>query len=50
MVSGSNHLKPNDFEVINPSNEETCAVVSLGNEEDVNSAVKAAKESFPTLE
>jgi len=40
-------FKPNDFEVINPSNEETCAVVSLGNEEDVNLAVKAAKESFP---
>ena len=38
---------PNDLEVINPSNEETCAVISLGNEEDVNSAVKAAKESFP---
>ena len=40
-------FKPNDFEVINPSNEEACAVISLGNKEDVNSAVKAAKESFP---
>ena len=40
-------FKSNDFEVINPSNEETCAVISLGNKEDVNSAVKAAKESFP---
>ena len=39
-------FKPSDFEVINPSNEETCAVISLGNEEDVNSAVKAAEESF----
>ena len=40
-------FKLNDFEVINPSNEEACAVISLGNKEDVNSAVKAAKESFP---
>ena len=40
-------FQQNDFEVINPSNEETCAVISLGNEEDVNSAVKAANESFP---
>ena len=40
-------FKPNDFEVIDPSNEETCAVISLGNEEDVNLAVKTANESFP---
>jgi len=40
-------FKPNDFKVINPSSEEACAVISLGNKEDVNSAVKAAKESFP---
>jgi len=40
-------FKSNDFEVINPSNEESCAVISLGNKEDVNSAVKVAKESFP---
>ena len=40
-------FKPNDFEVIDPSKEEVCAVISLGNKEDVNSAVKAAKESFP---
>ncbi|MDC0216314.1 aldehyde dehydrogenase family protein [Candidatus Pelagibacter sp.] len=40
--------KPNDFEVINPSNEQPCALISLGNIDDTNSAVKAAKESFPT--
>ena len=40
-------FKLNDFEVINPSNEEVCAVISLGNQEDVNLAVNAAKESFP---
>ena len=38
--------QPNDFEVINPSNEEACAVISLGNKEDVDLAVKAAKEAF----
>ena len=39
-------LKTNDLQVINPSNEETCAIISLGSAEDVNSAVIAAKESF----
>jgi len=39
-------LIPNDFEVINPSNEEPCAVISLGSKEDTNTAVKAAKEAF----
>ena len=38
--------KPDDFEVINPSNEEPFAIISLGDEVDTNSAVKAAKESF----
>ena len=38
--------KSNDFEVINPSNEEPFAIISLGDEADTNSAVKAAKESF----
>jgi len=39
-------LKSNDFEVINPSNEEPCAIISLGCVADTNSAVKAAKEAF----
>ena len=38
--------KPNDFEVINPSNEEPFAIISLGDEADTNSAAKAAKETF----
>ena len=38
--------KPDDFEVINPSNEEPFAIISLGDEADTNSAVKAAKEAF----
>ena len=40
-------FKQNDFEVINPSSEDTCAIISLGSKDDVNLAVKAAKESFP---
>ncbi len=39
-------LKPNDFEVINPSNEEPFAVISLGSKEDTDLAVKAAKKAF----
>jgi len=42
----SSPLKPDDFQVINPSNEESCAIISLGGVADVNSAVKAAKEAF----
>jgi len=38
--------KPNDLEVINPSNEEPFAIISLGSKEDTNSAVKAAKNAF----
>ncbi len=40
--------KTNDFEVINPSNEEPCAVISLGDQADTNAAVTAAKEAFPS--
>ena len=41
-----NPSKRNDYEVINPSNEEVCAIISLGSQSDTNAAVKAAKESF----
>ena len=37
----------NDFHVVNPSNEEICATISLGSKVDVDGAVKVAKESFP---
>ena len=45
-----NPIKKNDFDVINPSNEEEYAVISLGSKEDVDLAVKAAKKSFFNLE
>ncbi|WP_440618126.1 aldehyde dehydrogenase family protein [Candidatus Pelagibacter sp. HIMB1493] len=41
-------IKRNDFDVINPCNEDPCAVISLGSTEDTNRAVKAAKTAFET--
>ena len=43
-----NPKNPNNFEVINPSTEEVCAVINLGSSDDTNSAVKAAKKAFET--
>ncbi|WP_425084875.1 aldehyde dehydrogenase family protein [Ruegeria profundi] len=37
----------NDFEVINPSTEEPCAVISLGAQADTDAAVAAAKAALP---
>ncbi len=39
-------FKQKDLEVINPSNEDPYAIISLGSIEDVNKAVKAAKIAF----
>jgi aldehyde dehydrogenase (NAD+) len=36
----------NDFDVIDPSNEEVCAVISLGGQSDTDAAVAAAKAAF----
>ena len=41
-------INKNDFNVINPCNEDPCAVISLGSTEDTNRAVKAAKTAFET--
>ena len=38
--------RPNDLQVIDPSTEEICAIISLGSENDTNLAVNAAKKSF----
>ncbi len=40
-------IKQNELEVIDPSNEEVCAVISLGDSEDTNLAVDSAKKAFP---
>ncbi len=37
---------PSQLDVINPANEEVCAHISMGSEEDVNRAVAAAKAAF----
>ena len=37
---------PNDLEVINPSIDESFAVISLGDTKDTNAAVEAAKKAF----
>jgi aldehyde dehydrogenase (NAD+) len=36
-----------DWQVINPSTEEPCAVISLGSQADTDAAVAAAKAAFP---
>jgi len=38
---------PNDLEVIDPSNEEPVAIISLGGQADTDAAVAAAKAAFP---
>ena len=38
---------PRDHHVINPSTEEPCAVISLGDQADTDAAVAAAKAAFP---
>lgn len=37
---------PNDFEVVDPSTEEPCAVISLGGQKDTDAAVAAARAAF----
>ncbi|MEO0343964.1 MAG: aldehyde dehydrogenase family protein [Pseudomonadota bacterium] len=39
--------KPSDFDVIDPSTEDVCAVISLGDQADTDAAVAAAKAAFP---
>ena len=38
--------KKNDYEVIDPSNEEIFAVISLGSKTDIDLAVKVSKKAF----
>ena len=40
--------KKNDFEVINPSDESVCAVISLGSQADTDAAVAAARAALPS--
>jgi len=40
--------EPRNYKVIDPSNEEPCAEISLGGKKDVDKAVSAAKKAFET--
>ena len=37
-----------EIKVINPATEENCAVISLGNKEDIDYAVSSAKKAYST--
>ena len=39
--------QPHDYQVIDPSTEDPCAVISLGGQADTDAAVAAAKAAFP---
>ena len=41
--------KNSDFNVINPATEEPYVTISLGNEDDTNKAVVAAKNAFTSV-
>ena len=41
-------IESRNHKVIDPSNEEVCAEISLGGKKDVNKAVSAAKKAFET--
>ena len=41
-------IEPRSYKVIDPSNEEICAEISLGGKKDVDKAVGAAKKAFQT--
>ena len=43
----TNPVSPRDCQVIDPSTEEPCAVISLGSQADTDAAVAAARAAFP---
>ena len=46
--NGVSPMEPRNYKVIDPSNEEPCAEISLGGKKDVDKAVSAAKKAFET--
>ena len=47
MARGSTPSTANDVDVIDPSTEQACAVISFGSQADTDAAVAAAKAAFP---
>ena len=41
-------IEPRNYTVIDPSNEDPCAEISLGGKKDIDKAVSAAKKAFET--
>ncbi len=41
-------LQPSDFEVLNPATEDVIAMISMGSPEDIDVAVRAARDAFPS--
>ena len=41
-------IEPRAYKVIDPSNEEPCAEISLGGKKDIDKAVKCCKKAFKT--
>ena len=42
-------VDPKPFDVINPANEQVIGQIMMGNADDVNKAVAAAKKAFPSF-
>ena len=49
MANGSTPHSKKTLEVLNPANEEVIGTITLGDQEDVNRAVAAAKKSIPDV-
>jgi 5-carboxymethyl-2-hydroxymuconic-semialdehyde dehydrogenase len=47
LINGRPHAARDYFETVNPANQEVLAEVARGTPEEIDSAVRAAKEAFP---
>jgi 5-carboxymethyl-2-hydroxymuconic-semialdehyde dehydrogenase len=47
LINGRSHTARNYFETVNPANQEALAEVARGTPEEIDLAVRAAKEAFP---
>ena len=47
LINGRSHTARDYFETVNPANQEVLAEVARGTPEEIDSAVRAAKEAFP---